>query len=105
MRKEESVYVTNNGEQPFRDRYDGEDFVIHPGETLDMPAPCARLVFGFGEKDKGRAIRRLGWAKTASDMNDALARLRTFSFGMSPPPVTALEKAAPEKSSSQHAPR
>jgi len=91
MRKAQTVFVRNNGGDPFSDRYDGEDFTIEPGKAVEMEADCAKLVFGFGEEDKSRAIQRLGWAPTSADMKTALARLNAFSFHLSDPsdePVT-----------------
>lgn len=80
MRKALTVFVRNNGDTPFNDRYDGEDFIIEPGRAVEMEADCAKLVFGFGEKDKSRAIRRLGWAPTSADVAGAMKLLYTFSF-------------------------
>lgn len=80
MRKQDTVFVRNHGAKPFRDRYDGEDIVIGVGAAVEMEVEAAKLIFGFGEKDKRRAIQRLGWAPTQDDMQGALARLREFSF-------------------------
>lgn len=82
MKKVDSVFVRNNGSLPFSDRYDGEDFTIEPGQALEMEATCAKLVFGFGEEDKTRAIRRLGWAASTAELPLALERLYSFSFHM-----------------------
>lgn len=82
MRKAESIFVRNNGEEPFSDRFDGEDFTIEPGHAIEMTIECAKLVFGFGEDDKARAIRRLGYAPTSAEMPAALKRLYAFSFHM-----------------------
>lgn len=104
MRKVLSVYVRNNGDAPFSDRYDGEDFTIAPGQVLEMEADCARLVFGVGEQDKTRAIRRLGWAPTANDMKDALARLFSFSFFSTPEEAAAnTSQPQPERGEDQRA--
>lgn len=82
MKRAQTIWVKNNSGQPFADRYDGEDFAIEPDESIEIEAECAKLVFGFGEKDKSRAIRRLGWAPTFADTSDALERLGMFSFHM-----------------------
>lgn len=83
MKPRNTIWVRNNGHQPISSRYDGEDFVIMPGEYLEMEIACAELVFGFGNNDKARAIARLGWSKTQFDMAHAIERLNTFSFHMS----------------------
>lgn len=98
MKKAESVFVRNNGAEPFVDRFDGEDFTIEPGSAIEMEADCAKLIFGFGEADKSRAIKRLGWAPTHSDMKCAVAKLNAFSFHMEQPsdssaPVSDAEAA------------
>lgn len=93
------MWVRNNGREAFSDQFDGERFTIAPGAAEEMTVDCAKLVFGFGEDDKRRAIRRLGWAPTENDMPKALAKLNAFSFHMEPPsdpyaPVSDTEPAA-----------
>ena len=85
MKRPDTVWVKNNGPLAHTDRYDGEDFTIEPGQTAEMYADCARLCFGFGEDDKTRAIRRLGWGNTRNDLAEALKRLNAFSFHLSAP--------------------
>lgn len=82
MKRPETVFVRNNGTEPHSDRYDGDDFTIEPGKSVEIFADAARLCFGFGEADKSRAIRRLGWASTSHDQSAAIARLNKFSFHM-----------------------
>ena len=74
------LYVRNNGDESFIDRYNGEDFQINPGEVLPMPVECARLCLGYGEGEKGRVLARLGWAPTPAHFKGAIARLNKFSF-------------------------
>lgn len=83
MKKAESVFVRNNGAETFKNRFDGEDFEIEPGQALEMYVDCATLVLGFGEDDKTRALRRLGWISAQHDVKTALERLSKFSFHMS----------------------
>ena len=85
MKRPDTVWVKNNGNSAHTDRYDGEDFTIQPGEQVEMYADCARLCFGFGDEDKTRVIRRLGWAATTNDLQGALQRLNAFSFHLSAP--------------------
>lgn len=85
MRKPQTIWVRNNGTDTFSDRYDGEDFAIEPGEAVEMLAECATLCLGFGEKDKTRCLRRLGWAFSSGKMAEGKARLDTFSFHLDKP--------------------
>ena len=82
MKRAASVWVRNNGKIVFSDRYDGEDFSIPPGGVTEILVETAELCLGFGQEDKTRCIRRLGWAFTQNNMSEALSRLGTFSFHM-----------------------
>lgn len=82
MKKPETVFVKNNGKDVHRDRFDGEEIVIEPGQLVEIYADAARLCFGFGEKDKHRVIARLGWVDAENNMETALERLNKFSFHM-----------------------
>jgi len=101
------IYVRNNSDESFIDRYDGEDFEIKPGEVLPMPVEAARLCLGYGEPEKGRAIARKGWAPTAEDHKIAIKRLNKFSFHGSEEEAARAGKGqshAPLGSSSSSAP-
>jgi len=82
MKRPETVWVRNNGEETFDDRYDGENFEIRPGEAVEMLVECAQLCLGFGQEDKTRALRRKGWAFTHTGMQEGIAKLSKFSFHM-----------------------
>lgn len=102
MKRQETVWVRNNGtkkEDVFRDRYDGEDFEIAPGAVCEMLIETAQLCLGFGEDDKSRCVRRLGWAFTSDRMVDALARLGKFSFHMTEKEALDHDPAKVSKSS------
>ena len=43
MKRLDTIFVRNNDSEPFADRYDGEDFVIGPGEALEIEADAAKL--------------------------------------------------------------
>src|SRR5258708_7240423 len=83
MKRQQTVFVRNNGTETFTDRYNGEDFEIPPGGQEEMLIECAELCLGFGEEDKTRALRRKGWAFTSVGQKEGLARLARFSFHMS----------------------
>ncbi len=82
MIRPQTVWVRNNGSETFKNRFDGEDFEIEPGRSEEMTIECAALVFGYGEEDKTRAVRRLGLAFTRDEMTEALKKLDEFSFHM-----------------------
>ena len=98
MKKQQTVWVRNNGDLPFASRYDGEDFEILPGKSVEMLVECAQLCIGFGDEDKTRCLRRLGWAFSLDAMTEAQKRLETLSFHMERP-------ASGAKESSSSAPR
>ena len=82
MKFPETIWVRNNGTEAHRDRYDGEEFEIKPGESLQIHQGCAELCFGFGldPSQKLPTLRRLGWVETSGDVAAGLARLNAFSF-------------------------
>lgn len=83
MKRQQTVFVRNNSPFPFRDRYNGENFTIEAfGGIEEMLVETAELCLGFGQEDKARCLRRLGWAFTLEDMGPALSRLGMFSFHM-----------------------
>lgn len=83
MKRQQTVWVVNHGTEKFVDKYDGESFEIAPGEAVEMLVECAELCLGFGQEDKTRALRRKGWAFTNIGMQEATAKLQSFSFHMS----------------------
>lgn len=83
MKKQLTIWVRNNGtakSDTFKDRYDGEDFEIPPGGVLEVPVETATLCLGFGEEDKSRCLRRLGWAISSDRTADGITKLSKFSF-------------------------
>lgn len=96
MKKTQTVWVKNNGVEPFFNRYDGEDFKIEPGAAVEMTVECAMLVFGFGQEDKSRCLRRLGWTFTADAMSAGAKRLDEFSFNMSEREASEHDPSSPQ---------
>jgi hypothetical protein len=80
MKKQDTIWVRNNGTVAFEGRYDSEDFTIAPGEAVEMLVECAVLWFGFGEESKERVLRKLGWAHTHQASLEGEKRLSQFSF-------------------------
>ncbi len=87
MKRELWLWVVNRGHEVFRDRFDGEDYIFEPGEPLEIPAAAAKLIFGWGEENKGRCLQRLGWARTNLDLEAGLKRLNQFTFHTERPPL------------------
>jgi hypothetical protein len=82
-KRDQTVFVRNNGAEPFRDRYNSEDFEIAAGGIEEMVVECATLCLGFGETDKRRCLQRKGWANSDAHMKNGVERLSKFSFHMS----------------------
>lgn len=94
MKKIETIFVRNNSKEVFKNRFAGEDFSIEPGKAEEMLLDCAQLVFGMGEDDKTRCLRRLGWMGMHLDYDKALKRLNEFSFHMENPKYEKHGKSA-----------
>lgn len=92
------LYVCNNGKADFQDRYDGVDYVFPKGQTVQIPPDAARHIFGYGEGDKSRAMRRQGVMLHSTDGPKAQEWLNQFSWEEvepPPPPNLAAKQRAP----------
>lgn len=95
MIRPQSIFVRNNSADDFHSRYNGEDFTIAAdGGIEEMLVETAELCLGFGQEDKTRCLRRLGWAFTQDDMGEALDRLGQFSFHMTEKEALGFEPTA-----------
>lgn len=74
------IGVKNNLEEKIEARYDGRDYVFQPKITQALSEDAARHIFGYGEKDKTRALLRLGWIPNGADKSAALERLNGIQF-------------------------
>lgn len=74
------IGVKNNLKEKVVGRYDGQDFVFEPGVTRALSEDAARHIFGYGEKDKIRALLRLGWVPNGADRAAALEMLNSIQF-------------------------
>jgi hypothetical protein len=63
-----------------RARYDGQEYVFEPGIPTAISEEAAKHIFGYGEKDKARALHRLGWMTYGGQMENALEQLNDFTF-------------------------
>lgn len=82
-----ALYVCNNGEKEFADRYDGEDYVFPIGMTVALPVMAAKHIFGYGESDKTRALKRQGVMNYSTDKPKAMEWLGQFKFEELEPPA------------------
>jgi hypothetical protein len=74
------IGVKNKSEVTIKARYNGEDFTFSPGVTVACSELAAAHIFGYGEKDKTRALHRLGWMTSAGQYEQGLQRLDDFAF-------------------------
>ena len=72
--------VKNGLSEKIEARYDGEDFVFEPGITRALSEQAARHIFGYGEKDKKRALLRLGWIPNGAQIEGAIEKLGKIQF-------------------------
>lgn len=74
------IGVKNNEQKKLVARYDGVDYTFEPGVVMAVSDEAARHIFGYGEKDKSRALLRLGWIQNGATMDSGLERLSQFQF-------------------------
>ncbi len=86
----DTVYVTNIGEKPLTDGWDGVKYTFEPGKTVAVPVFVAGHIFGYGFEDKTPHVVRLGWARTTNDLLGALTNLENFVISTEPPEVRPL---------------
>lgn len=80
MKFADTIWVRNNGTEVHRDKFDGDAFEIKPGGVLQIHQAAAELCFGFGQDDKLKTLRRLGWIETSGELARGIERLNAFSF-------------------------
>lgn len=76
------IGIKNKTGKPIKGRYDGKDYTFPPDAKVVTPISdeAARHIFGFGEKDKTRALLRLGWISNGANLEGALERLADIQF-------------------------
>lgn len=74
------IGVKNEDTEKLVARYDGEDHTFEVGVVTAVSEQAARHIFGYGEKDKTRALLRLGWLPNGANMPGAIERLTHFKF-------------------------
>ena len=61
------------------------DCAFGKGQTVEVPLEVAKHVFGYGDANKEPYLARLGWIKTANDLDDGLDRMTKWQFTDQPP--------------------
>lgn len=81
------MFVTNHNDFPFTDMFDGEEYILNPGEKVLMTEAAAAHIFGYGSPDKASVLVRLGWAaiydpdkKTMVEHPNGAQWLANFTF-------------------------
>jgi hypothetical protein len=69
------VQITNTTDKKIVGMWDGVEYVFKPGEPLVVDQFIAAHVFGFGAKDKSRALMNLGWLRSSDEWESALEKL------------------------------
>ena len=80
-----NIFVTNNSDQNLKDGFAGVFYEFKKGSTVEIPEEVARHIFGYGDEDKQPYLARLGWAKTANDLEEGLERLSKWDLSTEPP--------------------
>lgn len=78
------IGIKNLSGEKLEARYDGKDFEFpaDPKVVTPLGEDAARHIFGYGEKDKARALMRLGWLNSGSPASakEGTERLGKFQF-------------------------
>lgn len=76
------IGVKNRDTQKLTALYDGKKFEFPADEKVTTPISeeAARHIFGYGERDKTRALLRLGWVQNGANVEAAEERLGRFQF-------------------------
>lgn len=76
------IGVKNTSGEKLVASYDGQEYVFESDEkaVTAIPEDAAHHIFGYGEKDKKRALLRLGWIPNGQNISAALEKLGQFQF-------------------------
>jgi len=78
------MFVTNNNEFDYSDRFNGNDFAFPAGGTVQVDFDAARHFFGLGDADKMPYLVRSGWAQSSNGFDVGMKILNNFVFSDSP---------------------
>jgi len=78
------IGVKNRSKTKLAARFDGKEYEFPADEKVVTPIPedAAHHIFGYGERDKTRALQRLGWLRAGGHeaLAEAEGRLADFQF-------------------------
>lgn len=74
------IGIRNQSKEKLKARFDGTDYVFEVGVTTACSEEAARHIFGYGERDKSKALHRLGWLGNVGQMEEGIRRLDDFQF-------------------------
>jgi len=74
------IGVKNNSTERLESKYDGQKYVFEPGVTTAVSEEAAQHIFGYNERDKSRALHRLGWVTHSGQLESGMAKLEQFAF-------------------------
>jgi hypothetical protein len=80
-----TIYVTNRSDKPLKDGFAGQFYEFKIGSTVEISEEVAKHIFGYGDENKEPYLARLGWAKTANDLDEGLERLSKWELSTEPP--------------------
>jgi hypothetical protein len=80
-----SIYVTNKSDKPLKDGFSGMFYEFLPNTTVEITEEAAQHIFGYQQADKSPYLARLGWAKTANDLDEGLKILAQWELSTEPP--------------------
>jgi hypothetical protein len=75
-----TIFVRNNGSDPFFDALDGTVYHFESGKEIEIPEIAAKHIFGYGDDNKEPYLVRLGWMKMSNQFDEAMEKLALFSF-------------------------
>jgi hypothetical protein len=81
----ELVYVTNNTNKDLYAEYNyvGYDFPV--GKTVELTAPAARHMVGYGDEDKEKYLVQLGMIRLHSELEEAMETLKKVDISSESP--------------------
>lgn len=88
-----TIFVRNNGSEPFSDALDGVMYNFEPGKEVEIPEIAAKHIFGYDDDNKEPYLVRLGWMKMSNQFAMAMEKLGQFSFAKE----SSLPKQEPAK--------
>jgi hypothetical protein len=80
-----TIFVTNHSDKSLTDGFGGKFYEFKPNTTVEVPEEVARHVFGYGDQNKEPYLARLGWIKTANELDAGLRILEQWDLSNQTP--------------------